>query len=74
MAVSRTEFEAEIDNLDLNDLNSIHRLRDLLTDLINHREPIVQADTVAKNGTIYYSTDQSKLVFKDLAGVVKDLY
>lgn len=32
------------------------------------------ADTDANNGTIYYSTDQGKLVFKNSSGVVKNLY
>ena len=32
------------------------------------------ADTDATDGSIYYSTDQNKLVFKDFSGVVNDLY
>jgi len=32
------------------------------------------ADTAAANSTLYYSTDQSKLVYKDSGGVVRDLW
>lgn len=32
------------------------------------------ADADAANNTIYYSTTQSKLVFKDSGGTVNDLY
>jgi len=37
-------------------------------------EPVILADASASNSSIYYSTDQTKLVFKDAAGVVNDLY
>jgi hypothetical protein len=37
-------------------------------------EPVSIADAVAANNSIYYSTDQSKLVYKDFGGVVNDLY
>jgi hypothetical protein len=37
-------------------------------------KPASLADANADNGTVYYSTDQSKLVYKDGAGVVNDLY
>lgn len=37
-------------------------------------EPVSLADADAQNNSIYYSTDQSKLVFKDSGGVVNDLY
>jgi hypothetical protein len=37
-------------------------------------EPVSLADADAANNSIYYSTDQSKLVFKDSGGVVNDLY
>ena len=36
--------------------------------------PRISADADAPNISIYYSTDQSKLVFKDSGGVVRDLY
>ena len=36
--------------------------------------PATLADSEARNGTIYYSSTQSKLVFKDNFGVVNDLY
>jgi hypothetical protein len=71
---ARTDLETQIDNLDLGDRTSLEKFKDLLKAIINLREPIQQADSAASNGTIYYSTTQSKLVFKDLAGVVKDLY
>jgi hypothetical protein len=35
---------------------------------------VSMSDTSAPNNSVYYSTTQSKMVFKDLAGVVKDLY
>ena len=37
-------------------------------------KPAQLADAAAENGTIYYSTTASKLVFKDLAGNVQALY
>jgi len=37
-------------------------------------QPAYLADVDASNNSIYYSTDQSKLVFKDPGGVVRDLY
>lgn len=37
-------------------------------------KPASLADANADNGSVYYSTDQSKLVYKDSAGVVNDLY
>jgi len=36
--------------------------------------PKSQADAAATNSTVYYSTTQSKLVFKDSGGTVRDLY
>ena len=36
--------------------------------------PDSMADTDAENNLIYYSTTQSKLVYKTSAGVVKDLH
>ena len=37
-------------------------------------EPVSLADADAVNNSIYFSTDQSKLVFKDSGGVVNDLH
>ena len=37
-------------------------------------EPVIMADASASNSSIYYSSDQSKLVFKDSGGGVNDLY
>ena len=37
-------------------------------------EPRIIADADAANNSIYYSTTQAKLVFKDNAGAVQDLY
>lgn len=37
-------------------------------------KPASLADSVAENSTIYYSTDASKLVFKDSGGTVNNLY
>lgn len=37
-------------------------------------KPVSLADSVASNNSIYYSTDQSKLVYKDASGTVNDLY
>lgn len=37
-------------------------------------QPTSTADSVAPNDSIYYSTDQSKLVYKDSGGTVNDLY
>jgi len=42
--------------------------------LIGGIVPASMADTVAENGTIYYSTTASKLVYKDLSGTVNNLY
>ncbi len=39
-----------------------------------HISPASSADTDAPNGSIYYSTDASKLVFKDAGGTVNELY
>lgn len=36
--------------------------------------PLTSTDAAAPNLTIYFSTDQSKLVFKDGGGVIRDLY
>lgn len=36
--------------------------------------PISSTDAAAPNSTLYYSTDQSKLVWKDSGGTVNDLY
>ena len=36
--------------------------------------PVEMADASAPNDSLYYSTDQSKLVYKDSGGVVRDLY
>ena len=36
--------------------------------------PTSMADASAANGTLYYSTDASKLVYKDAGGVVNNLY
>ena len=37
-------------------------------------EPALLSDGDAVNNSIYYSTTQSKLVYKDALGVVNDLY
>lgn len=37
-------------------------------------EPAVLADADAVDNSIYYSTDQNKLVYKDNSSVVNDLY
>ena len=37
-------------------------------------EPVSLADADAADNSIYYSTDQSKLVYKDSSSVVNDLY
>ncbi len=37
-------------------------------------KPAILIDADASNNSIYYSTDQSKLVYKDGAGAVQDLY
>lgn len=37
-------------------------------------KPATMADSAAPNNSIYYSTDASKLVYKDGAGVVNNLY
>lgn len=36
--------------------------------------PVTSADADAPLNSIYYSTDSSKLVYKDSGGVVNDLY
>lgn len=53
--------------------NNIERL---LTNIRNDKsiEPASLADADAQNNSIYYSTDQSKLVYKDSGGVINDLY
>lgn len=37
-------------------------------------EPVSLSDAAAINNSIYYSTDQSKLVYKDSGGTVNVLY
>ncbi len=37
-------------------------------------KPVQLADSEAVNDSIYYSTTQSKLVYKDSGGTVNDLY
>ena len=37
-------------------------------------KPASLADSAAENGTVYYSTDASKLVYKDSGGTVNNLY
>lgn len=37
-------------------------------------QPPSLADNDANNNSVYYSTTQSKLVYKDNSGVVNDLY
>ena len=36
--------------------------------------PVTSADADAPTGSIYYSTDQNKLVFKDYSNIINDLY
>jgi hypothetical protein len=36
--------------------------------------PVSSADADAPNNSIYYSTDASKLVYKDSGGIVNNLY
>jgi len=36
--------------------------------------PVTSADADAPNNSIYYSTDSSKLVYKDSGGTINDLY
>jgi len=36
--------------------------------------PVSSADADAPNNSIYYSTDSSKLVYKDSGGTVENLY
>jgi len=36
--------------------------------------PVQSTDADAPTGSIYYSTDQSKLVFKDYSDIIQDLY
>lgn len=37
-------------------------------------QPISSSDSDAPNNSVYFSTDQSKLVYKDENGIVNDLY
>lgn len=37
-------------------------------------KPVESDNASAPNGTIYYSTDANKLVYKDNSGVVNNLY
>jgi len=37
-------------------------------------KPASSTDALAPNNSVYYSTDQSKLVYKDSGGSVNDLY
>jgi hypothetical protein len=36
--------------------------------------PVTSADAAAPNNSIYYSSDASKLVYKDPGGTVRNLY
>ncbi len=46
----------------------------LAVDDDSYLTPISSADSAAPNTSIYYSTTQSKLVFKDSTGTINDLY
>jgi len=46
----------------------------LKADAVGFLLPITSADSAAPIKSVYYSSDQSKLVYKDGAGAVQDLY
>jgi len=48
------------------------KIRQIRTD--GSFKPPSLADAEAQNNSIYYSTTQSKLVYKDSGGIVNDLY
>ena len=53
--------------------NSVQRLTNILRN-DGSIAPVSIEDTDAANNSIYYSTTQSKLVYKDSGGTVHDLY
>lgn len=71
MADTLTEVKRQVNNLDLNDLNSLYKLRDFILQL---SQPLTMTDAEAENNTVYYSTTQSKLSYKDPSGSVHTLY
>ena len=50
------------------------KINGLEIDKDGYIKPISSADSAAPNNSIYYSTDSSKLVYKDSGGSVNDLY
>lgn len=69
-----------IQNTQKNTEMLLKQILELLTKLSNdsiqsgYFLPVSSADADAPNNSIYYSTTQSKLVYKDLLSVVHDLY
>jgi hypothetical protein len=56
------------------DVEGVSTLGALKADAAGFLLPITSADATAPNNSIYYSSDASKLVYKDGAGAVNDLY
>lgn len=69
-----------IQNTQKNTEMLLKQILELLTKLSNdsiqggYFLPVSSTDADAPNNSIYYSTTQSKLVYKDSLGVVNDLY
>lgn len=54
--------------------NGVCDINGLQVDANGFLKPVSAADASAPNNSIYYSTTQSKLVYKDNGGIVNDLY
>lgn len=71
---------AIINNIERNVENLLKQILQALTKLKDESIqdgyflPVSSADADAPNNSIYYSTDSSKLVFKDSLGTPHDLY
>jgi hypothetical protein len=68
-----TPFTIDPLNFGLVDINFGLDLTGDLT-MSGYIKPFTSTDAAAPNNSIYYSSDQSKLVYKDGAGVVNNLY
>ena len=71
MGNARTETLVVDNTLDVSGVSTLGALK---ADAAGFLLPISSADAAAPNNSVYYSTDASKLVYKDAGGSVNDLY
>jgi hypothetical protein len=78
MSTTRPEREIPLVPTNIFDLRELsRRLATTLNILLRspiYVRPISSSDADAPNGTIYFSTDSSKLAFRDNSGISHDLY